>query len=135
MGLTRRRTGGPVQPLSLLNNAPAWLVTGFDEAREVLADTRFSAGRVRPPDVTQMQPEEIAQRRAAAERGEPPHLAFGHGVHQCLGRQPARIEMRVGLTELFARLSNLRLTMPAEEVPLRHEMLIFGVHSLPATWN
>ena len=398
VGLTRRRTGGPVQPLSLLDDTTAWLVTGFDEAREVLSDSRFSADQVRHPDATQAQPEEVAQKRAAAERGEPlqsgaqqiderrdgmfifmdppehtrlrrlltgeftvrrmralesrmteiavehidamraagseadlvsayalplpsliicellgvdhadraqfqentqtglnsaaspeeraragaelyafihrlvehkrhrpaddilsgllhktdppltdeqlvdvalvllgaghettanmlglgtfallhnpeqlaalrgdpslidgtveellrylsiiqlgvtrvatenitlggvdlpagatvviatpetnrdpahfsepdrldirrprtPHLAFGHGVHQCLGQQLARIEMRVGLTELFARLPNLRLTVPLEEVPLRNEMLIFGVHSLPVTWD
>ncbi len=62
------------------------------------------------------------------------HLAFGHGVHQCLGQQLARIEMRIGYTELFTRLPNLRLATPAEEVPLRNDMLIFGVHSLPVTW-
>jgi cytochrome P450 len=62
------------------------------------------------------------------------HLAFGHGIHQCLGQQLARVEMRVGLGELLTRLPNLRLAVPASEVPLRNEMLIFGVHSLPVTW-
>ncbi|MFC7534003.1 cytochrome P450 [Actinoplanes sp. GCM10030250] len=62
------------------------------------------------------------------------HLAFGHGVHQCLGQQLARVEMKVGLGELFSRLPGLRLAVPAERVPLRDEMLIFGVHSLPVTW-
>jgi cytochrome P450 len=62
------------------------------------------------------------------------HLAFGHGIHQCLGQQLARVEMRVGLAELLARLPNLRLAVPADQVPLRNEMLIFGVHSLPVTW-
>ncbi|MEU4422847.1 cytochrome P450 [Actinoplanes sp. NPDC024001] len=62
------------------------------------------------------------------------HLAFGHGIHQCLGQQLARVEMRVGLGELFARLPRLRLAVPADQVPLRNEMLIFGVHSLPVTW-
>ncbi|WP_066373866.1 cytochrome P450 [Herbidospora mongoliensis] len=63
------------------------------------------------------------------------HLAFGHGVHQCLGQQLARVEMKVGLGELIARLPNLRLAVPADQVPLRDEMLIFGVHSLPVTWS
>lgn len=62
------------------------------------------------------------------------HLAFGHGIHQCLGQQLARVEMRVGLEELLTRLPTLRLAVPASEVPLRNEMLIFGVHSLPVTW-
>lgn len=67
-------------------------------------------------------------------RPRAPHLAFGHGIHQCLGQQLARIEMRTGFAELFARLPDLRLAVPAEEVPLRNDMQIFGVHSLPVTW-
>ncbi|WP_327092202.1 cytochrome P450 [Nonomuraea sp. NBC_01738] len=63
------------------------------------------------------------------------HLAFGHGVHQCLGQQPARIELRIGLGELISRLPGLRLAVPAEQVPVRDEMLISGVRSLPVTWS
>ncbi|WP_262380662.1 cytochrome P450 [Nonomuraea sp. PA05] len=68
-------------------------------------------------------------------RARTPHLAFGHGVHQCLGQQLARIELRIGLGELLARLPGLRLAVPAEQVPVRDEMLVFGVHSLPVTWS
>ncbi|MEO3874164.1 cytochrome P450 [Nonomuraea sp. B12E4] len=68
-------------------------------------------------------------------RSRTPHLAFGHGVHQCLGQQLARIEMRIGLGELISRLPDLRLAVPAAQVPVRNEMLIFGVHSLPVTWS
>ncbi|WP_326643327.1 cytochrome P450 [Nonomuraea fuscirosea] len=64
-----------------------------------------------------------------------PHLAFGHGVHQCLGQQLARIELRIGLGELISRLPGLRLAVPAGQVPVRDEMLIFGVRSLPVTWS
>lgn len=49
------------------------------------------------------------------------HLAFGHGIHQCLGQQLARVEMRVALPALFGRFPTLRLAVPAEDVPLRHE--------------
>ncbi|GAA3621495.1 cytochrome P450 [Nonomuraea rosea] len=68
-------------------------------------------------------------------RPRTPHLAFGHGVHQCLGQQLARIELRIGLGELISRLPDLRLAVPAEQVPVRDEMLIFGVRSLPVTWS
>lgn len=64
-----------------------------------------------------------------------PHLAFGHGVHQCLGQQLARVEMTVGFTELLRRLPGLRLTVAPEAVPLRNEMLIYGVHALPVAWD
>lgn len=63
------------------------------------------------------------------------HLAFGHGVHQCLGQQLARIELRIGLGELISRLPDLRLAVPAGQVPLRDEMLVFGVRSLPVAWS
>ncbi|GAA1315776.1 cytochrome P450 [Pseudonocardia xinjiangensis] len=72
--------------------------------------------------------------RLDVHRHRTPHLAFGHGVHQCLGQQLARIEMRIGFSELLTRLPNLRLAVPAEEVPLRNDMQIFGVHALPVTW-
>ncbi|MGV9309227.1 cytochrome P450 [Nonomuraea sp. NPDC003727] len=63
------------------------------------------------------------------------HVAFGHGIHQCLGQQLARVEMRVGLPALFARFPTLRLAVPPEEVPLRTDMMIYGVHRLPVTWD
>lgn len=68
-------------------------------------------------------------------RERSPHLAFGHGVHQCLGQQLARVEMTVGFTHLLRRLPNLRLTVPAEDVPLRTTMAVYGVHSLPVAWD
>jgi cytochrome P450 len=72
--------------------------------------------------------------RLDVHRARAPHLAFGHGIHQCLGQQLARIEMRIGFGELFTRLPDLRLAVPAEQIPLRNDMQIFGVHSLPVTW-
>lgn len=64
-----------------------------------------------------------------------PHLAFGHGVHQCLGQQLARMELTVGYVELLRRLPNLRLAVPPEEVPMRTDMLTYGVQSLPVVWD
>lgn len=63
------------------------------------------------------------------------HLAFGHGVHQCLGQQLARIEMRAGFEGLLHRFPGLRLAVPAREVRLRTDMNIYGVHALPVTWE
>ncbi len=62
------------------------------------------------------------------------HLAFGHGVHQCLGQQLARIEMRVGFSALFARYPGLRLAVNPSDVPLNVERGIYGVASLPVAW-
>lgn len=64
------------------------------------------------------------------------HLAFGHGIHLCLGQQLARVEMRVAFSALLNRFPTLRLAVPAEEVGLRPETAdIYGVKSLPVTWD
>jgi cytochrome P450 len=62
------------------------------------------------------------------------HLSFGHGIHQCLGQQLARIEMRAGFEGLLRRFPTLRLAIPADQVKLRTNMRIYGVHELPVTW-
>ncbi|WP_433220001.1 cytochrome P450 [Microtetraspora malaysiensis] len=62
------------------------------------------------------------------------HLTFGHGIHQCLGQQLARTEMRIAYPALLRRFPDLRLAVPAEEVPMRTDMAIYGVHRLPVTW-
>ncbi|OKI02572.1 cytochrome [Streptomyces sp. CB02923] len=64
------------------------------------------------------------------------HVAFGHGIHQCLGQQLARVEMSVAFAALVDRFPTLRLAVPAEEVALRPETAdIHGVKSLPVTWD
>ncbi|MFX0573291.1 cytochrome P450 [Nocardia nepalensis] len=62
-------------------------------------------------------------------------VAFGHGIHQCLGQQLARIEMRAGFAGLLRRFPTLELAIPAGEVKLRTDMNIYGVHELPVTWT
>ncbi|GAA4536387.1 cytochrome P450 [Amycolatopsis samaneae] len=63
------------------------------------------------------------------------HLSFGHGVHQCLGQQLARVEMRAGFAGLLRRFPTLKLAIPAREVKLKTDMNIYGVHELPVTWT
>ncbi len=43
-----------------------------------------------------------------------PHLGFGHGVHHCLGANLARLEIRVVLDELCARVGTVELAGPVE---------------------
>ncbi|MGR6917547.1 cytochrome P450 [[Actinomadura] parvosata] len=63
------------------------------------------------------------------------HLSFGHGVHQCLGQQLARVELRVAIPALIGRFPTLRLAVPAGEVPLRGGLDIYGAERLPVTWD
>lgn len=62
------------------------------------------------------------------------HLAFGYGVHQCIGQHLARVEMQIGFSALFRRFSQLRLAVTPEAVPLRVDMATYGVHRLPVAW-
>jgi cytochrome P450 len=62
------------------------------------------------------------------------HLAFGHGIHQCLGQQLARAELRIAYPALLRRFPTLRLAVPVEEVPLRIRATIYGVDRLRVTW-
>ena len=62
------------------------------------------------------------------------HLAFGFGVHQCLGQPLARAELQIALDVLLNGLPGLRLAVPFEEISFRHDMLVYGVHSLPVAW-
>ncbi|MBD0738785.1 cytochrome P450 [Streptomyces sp. CBMA29] len=62
------------------------------------------------------------------------HLAFGFGVHQCLGQPLARLELRVALPAVLQRFPGLRLAVPFEELRFRHEMAVYGLHALPLAW-
>ena len=62
------------------------------------------------------------------------HVAFGYGIHQCLGQPLARVELQVVYSTLYRRLPGLALAIPFEDVPFKHDMLVYGVYQLPLTW-
>jgi cytochrome P450 len=62
------------------------------------------------------------------------HVAFGYGIHQCLGQALGRLELQIALPALLRRLPDLRLAVPIEELRFRHGMTTYGVHELPVTW-
>jgi len=63
---------------------------------------------------------------------EPPgHLAFGHGVHHCLGAPLARLEGRIALGSLIARFPDLRLAVPPAEIVRTPGFLMNGLAALP----
>lgn len=68
------------------------------------------------------------------ERETSGHVAFGFGVHQCLGQNLARIELRAGLSALLREVPDLRLAVAADEVPLRLRGSVFAVGNLPVSW-
>jgi len=67
-------------------------------------------------------------------RGAPGHLAFGHGVHHCLGAPLARMEMRIAFPALLRRFPRLALAGEMADVPFRAYSFIYGLQSLEVTW-
>lgn len=61
------------------------------------------------------------------------HVAFGFGVHQCIGQAIARLEMRIAFGRILDRMPNLRLACDPTELTYESSNLI-GVHALPVTW-
>jgi cytochrome P450 len=59
------------------------------------------------------------------------HVAFGHGLHHCLGAQLARIEGQEAIGRLLARRPDTELAVPAGELRHRHSNLVRGLRSLP----
>ncbi|MER6949869.1 cytochrome P450 [Nonomuraea sp. NPDC000554] len=59
------------------------------------------------------------------------HLAFGHGIHRCIGAPLAQMEMRIAFPALLRRFPNLHV---AGEVPFRKLAIVYGVEKLPVAW-
>ncbi len=64
-------------------------------------------------------------------RSPNPHLAFGFGAHFCLGNQLARLEMRVMVERLLARLPDLHLAVERATLPRRAANFISGIEEMP----
>jgi cytochrome P450 len=75
------------------------------------------------------EPDRLDIRRDA--RG---HLAFGFGVHQCLGQPLARLELQVVYGTLYRRIPTLRLAVDLDQIPFKHDASVYGVYELPVTW-
>ncbi len=59
------------------------------------------------------------------------HLAFGHGMHRCVGAELARMELRAALRGLARRFPDLQLAVDPTELRFRELSLVHGVESLP----
>lgn len=68
------------------------------------------------------------------ERDARHHVAFGFGVHQCLGQPLARMELQVAYSTLFRRVPTLALATTIDQVPFKHDGAVYGVYELPVTW-
>lgn len=60
-----------------------------------------------------------------------PHLAFGHGIHYCLGAPLARMEGTIALTRLLGQYPNMQLNIAADQLEWNDSLLIHGMKQLP----
>jgi cytochrome P450 len=68
------------------------------------------------------------------DRGPIRHLAFGHGIHFCLGAPLARLEARIALQAILSRLPGLILT-PGSRLQRMDSTIVYGLKELPVSWR
>jgi cytochrome P450 PksS len=90
-----------------------------DVVRVVLASANRDSSQFAQPDVLDVT------------RQDNRHLAFGMGIHYCLGAPLARLEGHIGLQTLFDTFPNLRLAIPADQLEWRSGVLFRGLKQLP----
>jgi cytochrome P450 len=62
------------------------------------------------------------------------HLAFGHGIHRCIGAELARMELRIVLPALLRRFPDLALAVPPEQLSFRPLSFVYGLDELPVSF-
>ncbi|MGI5261142.1 cytochrome P450 [Streptomyces angustmyceticus] len=89
----------------------------------------FPTSLINRDEAVYASPDELDLGRSARH-----HVAFGFGIHQCLGQNLARAEMEIALRALFTRIPDLRLAVPAAEVPFKPGDTLQGMIELPLAW-
>jgi len=89
------------------------------------------SGADRDPAWAGPEPDRFDPTRSPSGGG---HLAFGHGVHRCVGAELARLELRIVLPELLRRFPDLALAVPEEQLAWRRLSFVYGVEALPVTF-
>ncbi len=67
-------------------------------------------------------------------RKENHHMTFGAGIHYCVGAALARMELQVATESLLRRFPNVRLAVPAEDLPRGIGGFMEGFSDIPVTW-
>ncbi len=62
------------------------------------------------------------------------HVAFGYGIHQCIGQALARVQLQIALTAILRRFPRLRPAVDLDTVEFREFSVVIGARSLPVTW-
>jgi cytochrome P450 len=103
---------------------------------EVAGQTvRAGEGLIIPNDIANRDPDAFADPdRLDLTREARHHVAFGFGVHQCLGQPLARVELQVVYSTLYQRIPTLALATDLDQIQFKHDGSVYGVYELPVTW-
>ncbi|WNE97776.1 cytochrome P450 [Streptomyces luomodiensis] len=96
---------------------------------------RAGDGIIFANDIANRDPEAFPEPdRLDISRDARRHVAFGYGVHQCLGQPLARLELQVVYSTLYSRIPTLALATGFDQVEFKHDGIVYGVYELPVTW-
>ena len=62
------------------------------------------------------------------------HLAFGYGIHRCVGAELARIELRIAFPALARRFPTMRPAVPMDELSFRDSSIVYSAETMPVVW-
>ena len=110
--------------------------------RVAIVDTEVGGQAIAAGDLVLVQLAAADRDRALADdpdrldvgRAAAPHVAFGHGVHHCLGAPLARMEMATAFPALLKRFPTLETTTELARADFREGTFIYGMRSLPLRW-
>jgi hypothetical protein len=139
-----RDSGDPELVASAVEELLRYLNINHSGRRRVaLQDIKFAGRIIRAGDGV-ILPAEIGNRDADVFPRHPDqldilrdarhHIAFGFGIHQCLGQPLARMELQVVYSTLYKRIPTLRLATDLDQVPFKYDGQVYGVYELPVTW-
>ncbi|HEV3357675.1 MAG TPA: cytochrome P450 [Pseudonocardiaceae bacterium] len=117
-------------------------ITHFGRRRVAVEDVevrgtliRAGNGVIAAADIANRDPDVFADPdRFDPTRKPNRHVAFGFGVHQCLGQPLARLELQIAFPALLRRFPDLRLAVDFDEIAYRDKLPIYGPKALPITW-
>jgi cytochrome P450 len=142
------------EQLARLNAQPELMESAVDELLRYLSPVQFAPRRIALEDAeihgvpikegdgifavnaaANRDPQEFANPNMLdISRDASHHVAFGYGIHRCLGQGVARIELQVAFSKLFQRFPDLRLAEAYEEIAFKYDSQIYGLKRLMVAW-
>ena len=134
--LERLRTAGVAEMRTALDEVLRWTTPSIHKRRTATRDVSYEGHRIKAGDKVTYW--EMSANRDAAVFDDPfrfdtarspnLHVAFGFGVHVCLGASLARMEMRLAFAELLARIETFTPEGPIDWMPSNR---LLGIRHMP----